>query len=144
MPLPVEQAVLPPSPAAIIARAFSADRRVLLFGQPGIGKSTFARAIKAVYVSEEIKRYIVDIVNATPKAEGVRVGASFRASLTLMHTAQALALFDDQEFVSPEQIQEIAIADLAHRLSLDPQSRFSGHDGVAIVQGLLQGIPVPG
>jgi MoxR-like ATPase len=100
-------------------------------------------SIKAVYVSEEIKRYIVDIVNATREAEGVKVGASFRASLTLMHTAQALALFDDQEFVSPDQIQEIAIAALAHRLSLDPQSRFSGRDGVVIVQDILQKVPVP-
>jgi len=45
--------------------------------------------------------------------------------------------------VSPDQIQEIAIAALAHRLSLDPQSRFSGRDGVVIVQDILQKVPVP-
>lgn len=100
-------------------------------------------SIKEVYVSDEIKRYIVDIVNASREAEGVKVGASFRASLTLMHIAQALALFDAQEFVSPDQIHEIAIAALAHRLSLNPQSRFSGRDGAAIVQDILQTIPAP-
>ena len=100
-------------------------------------------AIKAVPVSEEIKRYIVDIVGATRHTSGVKVGASFRASLTLMQSAQALALFDEQTFVSPEHVQEIAIEVLAHRLSLNPQSRFNGRDGVNIVQEILQTIPVP-
>jgi MoxR-like ATPase len=100
-------------------------------------------AIKATTVSEELKRYIVDIVGATRRATGVKVGASFRASLTLMQTAQALALFDAQGFVTPEHVQELAVAVLAHRLSLNPQSRFSGRDAVAIVQEILQTVPVP-
>lgn len=99
--------------------------------------------IQAVHVSEEIKRYVVDLVGATRNLNGVKVGASFRASLTLMHTAQALALFDGKEFVAPEQVQELAVSVLAHRLSLDPQSRFSGRDGTAIVQEILQTTPPP-
>lgn len=101
-------------------------------------------AIKAVHVNEEIKRYIVDIVAATRYAAGVKVGASFRASMTLLHTAQALALFDGQDFAGPDQVQELSVAVLAHRLSLDPQSRFSGRDGVTVVQELIQSIKVPG
>jgi len=101
-------------------------------------------AISEIYVSDEIKRYIVDIVSATRNTEGVKVGASFRASLTLMQSSQALALFDGQEYVSPDQVQEIVTAVLAHRLSLDPQSRFNGRDGNTVIREILQTIPAPG
>ena len=104
---------------------------------------TMREAIKAVHVSEEIKRYIVDIVNATREAHGVKIGASFRASLALMQTSQALALFDGQDYVAPDQVQEIVTAVLAHRLSLDPQSRFNGRNGSMVIQDILQAIPVP-
>jgi MoxR-like ATPase len=51
---------------------------------------------------------------------GVRLGASPRGSLALMKTSQALALFDGLECVTPDQVQEVAVAVLAHRLVLDP------------------------
>ena len=65
------------------------------------------QAVREVRVSDELKRYVVDLVNATRGREGVQVGASPRASLALMKAAQALSLFDGQDFVSPDQIQEI-------------------------------------
>ncbi len=99
--------------------------------------------IKTVTVSDALKRYIVDIVSATREAKGVKVGASFRASLTLMQVCQALAMFDKQNFVTPDHIQEMAEFVLAHRLLLDPQSRFSGRDGGSVVKEILQDIPVP-
>jgi len=67
-------------------------------------------AVRHVRISEELKRYIVDLTNATRRAAGVQLGASPRASLALMKAAQALALFDDDlDFVTPDQIQEMAI-----------------------------------
>ncbi|HYG34631.1 MAG TPA: MoxR family ATPase, partial [Clostridia bacterium] len=66
-------------------------------------------AAQQVRVSEELKRYVVDLVSATRTTSGVQLGASPRASLALMKAAQALALFDGLDFVTPEQIQELAI-----------------------------------
>jgi MoxR-like ATPase len=60
-----------------------------------------------------------------------------------MKTAQALALFDGQSFVAPEQIQELAGSVMAHRLVLQPQARFSGLTGRSIVEGILKRFPVP-
>src|SRR5688572_1079248 len=60
--------------------------------------------------SDELKRYVVDLVSATRTANGVQLGASPRASIALMKASQALALFDGQEFVTPEQIQELAVS----------------------------------
>lgn len=98
---------------------------------------------KKIRVGEEIQRYIVDIVKATRSASGVQLGASPRASLALMKLSQALALFDGQEFVAPEQVKEIAVAAIAHRLLMEPQARFSGRTAETIVEEILHAVPVP-
>jgi len=104
---------------------------------------TLREALGGVRVSTEIKRYIVDLIGATRNAEGVRIGASPRASLAYMKCAQALALFDGLDFVTPEQIQEIAVAVIAHRLVMDPQARFSGHGPEQVVADVLDTVPAP-
>jgi MoxR-like ATPase len=100
-------------------------------------------AVKQVRISDELKRYIVDLTGATRRAAGVQLGASPRASLALMKAAQALALFDGLEFVAPDQIQEIAVPVMAHRLSLEPQAKFSGVSAAGIVAEVLKKVPVP-
>ncbi len=101
------------------------------------------RAIDHVHISEELKRYIVDLVAATRNSPGIRIGASFRASQTLMRISKALALFDDRDFVTPDLIQEVASSVLAHRLCLDSQSRFNGVSADLVVQDILRKIPPP-
>jgi MoxR-like ATPase len=100
-------------------------------------------AVKQVRISEELKRYIVDLAGETRRAAGVQLGASPRASLALMKAAQALALFDGLEFVTPDQIQEIAVPVIAHRLSLEPQAKFSGVSAAGIVTDVLKKVRVP-
>jgi MoxR-like ATPase len=101
------------------------------------------QAAQRVRISEELKRYVVDLVSATRSAPGVQLGASPRASIALMKTAQALALFDDLDFVSPDQIRELAVPVIAHRLVMEPQARFSGHTAVGVLEELLKGVRVP-
>ena len=101
------------------------------------------RHMKQIRVSEELKRYIVDIVGATRTAPGVQLGASPRASLSLMHIAKALAMFDGSEFLTPEHIQEIATQVIAHRMVMDPQARFSGRTAELVVEDILKTLPVP-
>ncbi len=99
--------------------------------------------VKNIRISNELKRYIVDITGATRTASGVTLGASPRASIALMKTAQAIALFDGNEFVTPEHIQEIAVSIIAHRIIMDPQARFSGRTAEGVVEEILKKIPVP-
>jgi len=101
------------------------------------------RAATEIRISNELKRYIVDIVGATRSVSGVQLGASPRASLAVMKVAQALALFDGVEFVTPEHIQEIAGPVIAHRLVIDPQARFSGVTARIVTQEILRRILVP-
>jgi MoxR-like ATPase len=60
-----------------------------------------------------------------------------------MNTSKALALFDGQEFVTPEQVQEIAVSVIAHRMVMDPQARFSGRTAEGVVEEILEEVPVP-
>jgi len=101
------------------------------------------RGVRQIRVSDEVKRYAVDLVRATRTAPGVQLGASPRASLALIGAAQALALFDGQAFVAPEHVQELAVAVIAHRLALDPQARFSGATAVSVVEEVVKTIAVP-
>ena len=104
---------------------------------------TLKHAAQDVRISLELKRYAVELVGATRSASGVQLGASPRASIALMKAAQALALFDGLEFVTPEQIQELAVSVIAHRLVMEPQARFSGQTARAVVEEILKRIKVP-
>ena len=101
------------------------------------------RAVEDVRFSDELKRYVVELVGATRTAPGVQLGASPRASLALMKAAQALALFDGLDFVTPEQIQELATAVIAHRLVMEPQARFSGQTARSVVEDAVKKTRVP-
>jgi MoxR-like ATPase len=100
-------------------------------------------AARAVRVSEPVRRYVVELVAATRQADGVALGASPRASLALMKVAQALALFDGEDFLTPEPVQEAAMPVLAHRLALDPQARFARRSAETIVRECLERVPPP-
>ena len=100
-------------------------------------------AAQNIRISDELKRYVVDLTGATRTTTGVQLGASPRASIALMKAAQALALFDGLEFVTPEQIQELAVPVIAHRLVMEPQARFSGLTARGVVESVVKKIKVP-
>ncbi|MCC6202216.1 MAG: MoxR family ATPase [Gammaproteobacteria bacterium] len=100
-------------------------------------------AAATIRITDEVIDYAVRIVAATRDRGGIGLGASPRASLTLVKLARALALFDGVDFVTPDQIQEIASAALAHRLVLEPGARHAGTAAADIVREILCEIPVP-
>lgn len=100
-------------------------------------------AVEDIRISDELKRYAVDLVAATRTANGVQLGASPRASIALMKISQALALFDGFDFVTPEQVQSLAVPVIAHRLMLEPQARFSGVTARGVVEETVKRLPVP-
>ncbi|MBI3297891.1 MAG: MoxR family ATPase [Elusimicrobia bacterium] len=101
------------------------------------------KTTQAVRISPELRRHVVDIVRATRTAAGVKLGAGPRASLALMKTAQAAALIDGSAFVAPEHVREMAVAAVAHRLTLDPAARFSGATPQGVVEQVLRALPAP-
>ncbi len=61
-----------------------------------------------------------------------------------MKTAQALAVFDGLEMVVPDHVKELLVPVIAHRMMVDSRARFSGTTAAAIVQDLMQELPLPG
>jgi MoxR-like ATPase len=101
------------------------------------------RRATGVRMSDELKRYIVDLVRETRAATGVQLGASPRASLALMKASQALALTEGREFVVPEDVREMAVPVIAHRMIAEPQARFAGVTTSGIVEEILTKVPSP-
>lgn len=99
--------------------------------------------VKKVRISEELLHYIIRLTHATRTHREIKLGASPRASLTLMKCAQALALQDGLNYVLPDIIHELAIPVLAHRIRLHTSSQFSGTDEAALIQDILDSIPKP-
>lgn len=102
------------------------------------------RAVRHVTISEDIKRYIVDLVDATRSHPEVYLGASPRGSIALFRTSQAIAAIEGREFVLPDDVKRMAVPALAHRLIVGSAARIREVDAREIVQELLERLPVPG
>ena len=135
------------SPEDEVAILSDQEKKHPIFGiDPCADKNDVFQLMKQaneIRISDEIKRYVVDIVRGSRSARGVLLGASPRASLALVKTSQALAMFDGLAFVAPEHVQEMAVSVIAHRIVLDSQARFSGVTAEHVVTDLLKTIPVP-
>lgn len=104
----------------------------------------FARqASAAVNVTPELRAYIVALVHATRQRNTIRIGASPRASITLFQLARTLAFLDNRDFVTPDDIQDIAVEVLAHRLVIESQAHYSGVTAQNLIREILAEIPVP-
>jgi len=98
---------------------------------------------REIRFSEELRHYVVALIGATRGHPAVQLAASPRASLALMKVSQAMAIFQGQDFVSPELIQTLAADVIAHRMVLTPDAKYSGVSARQIVADLIEKIPVP-
>ena len=101
------------------------------------------RAIEEVHVDEALESYIVEIVSRTRTHPQVDVGASPRGSLALLKLARARAALRDRDFVVPDDVKEVAVEGLAHRLILKPDPWIKGVRTTSVVQEVLTSVPVP-
>ncbi|MBK6659844.1 MAG: MoxR family ATPase [Proteobacteria bacterium] len=104
---------------------------------------SFQDAAARIAISAELSRYLVTLVAATRHMPALELGASPRASIALLKCAQALALFDGLDFVTPDLIQELAPLVLNHRLAVRAEARFGGASAATCIAELLDSIPVP-
>lgn len=96
-----------------------------------------------VLVSEAVREYIVDLVNATRESTALSLGASPRSSLDLMRCAQANALIEGRNHVLPDDVKEMAVSALAHRVIAHPETRMRGGSTEDVVRDLLRQVPIP-
>ena len=97
-----------------------------------------------VYIDPLVKQYIVDITQATRQHPEAALGVSPRASINLMKGGKSLALFNDRDYVIPDDIKDIATATLAHRILLTPSARMREVEQETVIADVLDAISIPG
>jgi MoxR-like ATPase len=100
-------------------------------------------SVRTVHVSEDVRRYILDIVRATREHELVDLGVSPRGSLALFRASQALAAIRNRHFVIPSDVQRLCPPVLTHRIHISPQTRLRGRTPAQIISEIADTVPVP-
>ena len=99
-------------------------------------------AIKEIYVDQSVAEYIVRLVTATREHPDVYLGASPRGSLNLYRSAQAFAALAGRDYVIPDDVKQLGVAVLAHRLIVKSQASLREVDPDQIVYEILASVPV--
>ncbi|MDP9225510.1 MAG: MoxR family ATPase [Actinomycetota bacterium] len=98
---------------------------------------------REVYVAPSLKSYIVDITEASRVHPDVFLGASPRASLFLLRAARASASSQARDYVLPDDIKNLAVPVLAHRVLLSPEAQMRGAGAEEVLGSLLNEVPIP-
>jgi MoxR-like ATPase len=99
--------------------------------------------VRAVIVQEEIVSYAAALVRATRADLSFALGASPRAGVLLLRAAKANATLEGRDFVIPEDVQEMLLPVLRHRVQLDPAAEVEGITADQALQRTLQSVTVP-
>lgn len=114
--------------------------------EPVAGADEIAAAQEAsrnVYADKAIKEYVVNIVNSTRLHQAIYLGASPRASLGMLSLSQSLALLEGRDYVLPDDVKNVAVAVLGHRIVLSADGRSDLNENDAI-RSILESVPVSG
>ncbi len=98
---------------------------------------------QAVRVEEGIVEYVRAVVDQTRRSSHLYLGASPRGGIALLRTGQCLAALRGRDFVIPEDMKEVALPVLRHRVILRPEAELEGLTPDRIVSSILERIPVP-
>jgi MoxR-like ATPase len=102
------------------------------------------QAIKDVYLDPLVREYIVEIVRRTRIHPDVYLGASSRGALAIFRLCQARAGLFGRDYVLPDDVKALAEPALGHRIIVGPAARIKDIEPAAIVQDILENLPVPG
>jgi MoxR-like ATPase len=100
--------------------------------------------IRSIHVDPSIREYIVAIANATRNHNSLYLGSSPRGSLALYRASQALAAIRGRGYVIPDDVKLLTKPTLAHRIIVTPAARVRAITSTAILDEILQSVPVPG
>lgn len=101
-------------------------------------------AVKEIYIDNLVKEYIVEVVRRTREHPEVYLGSSSRGALALYRLGQARAAMFGRDYVLPDDVKALAGAALSHRIIVGPAARIKDIEPDAIVQDILDKVPVPG
>ncbi len=101
------------------------------------------RLVQDIHLDDTVRDYILSLVHATREHADLALGASPRGSLALFRTSQAYAALRGRDFVLPDDVKEVTVPCLAHRLIVRPESTLEGRTPPDILEELLDSTPIP-
>lgn len=102
------------------------------------------RAIsETVHLDDAILEYIVRLVEATRHNERIQVGSSMRGALALTRCARVWAASNNRGYVVPDDVKQLAVAVLAHRITLTAEATFAGSTPELMIEQILENVPAP-
>ena len=105
--------------------------------------NVLVKMARDVHVAPSLKRYIVELTETTRDHPEVHLGASPRASLYLLKSSRALAASRGRDYVIPDDIRDLTVPVLGHRILLSPEAQMRGTSTDEVLTGLLGRVPVP-
>jgi len=102
------------------------------------------KQIRSIHVDSSIREYIVAIANATRNHNNIYLGSTPRGSLALYRASQALAAIRGRGYVIPDDVKLLTKPTLAHRIIVTPAARVRAITSTAVLEEILQSVPVPG
>ncbi|MDQ2837106.1 MAG: MoxR family ATPase [Actinomycetota bacterium] len=107
------------------------------------GLLAIQQVVEHIEVEESVGRYCVALVDATRFHQHLLVGSSPRGALALLLVARAHALIHQRDFVTPDDVKAVAVAVLAHRVTLRPEMWMRNLSPVDVIGGVLSSVPAP-
>lgn len=104
---------------------------------------TLQQQVRSISVSDNIKKYIINLVSSTRQSPYVTLGISPRGSIALYRGAKACAFVFERSFVVPEDIKNIAVSVLAHRIILSQQGKNTFGTAEKYIQNLIDNTEIP-
>jgi MoxR-like ATPase len=101
------------------------------------------KELDRVYVHDDVFSYIVDLCEATRRADGVELGASPRAALALLKVSKCFAAINGRDYLLPDDIKECAVNVLAHRLIMSATAALKAGAAEKAVKEILEKTPAP-
>ncbi|HLA77951.1 MAG TPA: MoxR family ATPase [Vicinamibacteria bacterium] len=118
----------------------SALEPVMTRDELGVSRRVIAQGVR---VEQGIQGYILRIVTATRRDDSVQIGAGPRASLALLEASRALAALRGRDFVTPDDVKEMARPVLVHRVTLSPEAEMEGLVLDDLLRRICESVEVP-
>jgi MoxR-like ATPase len=99
--------------------------------------------IKNILIEEKLLQFIAKLIHQTRNHKSIYLGASPRASLSIMNASKAIAAMQGRDFVTPEDIREVVVPVLRHRIILAPDKEMEGVSEEEVIKQIIQGMDVP-
>jgi MoxR-like ATPase len=101
------------------------------------------KQIKTILIEEKLLQFIAKLIHQTRNHKSIYLGASPRASLSIMNASKAIAAMNGRDFVTPEDIREVVIPVLRHRIILSPDKEMEGVTEAEVIKQIIQSMDVP-